>query len=184
MKTVLTYCPIYVNDNETRYITVRTDRLRLSIFRPTIFIDHLRTLTTAWTMQRRMMNDKTLREVAGTAYFQVLPRQKKRALFRPKILTQCLPDRKQECKKLDITWNRRSGFESGDVQTLSLTATHQKCPEYCRSYVHGLHEKWALVTTRRCVLSGLTLITIGVLKETDHDYFIHLITSQREETDV
>ena len=40
------------------------------------------------------------------------------------------------------------------------------------------------VTTARCVLPALTLITIGVLKETGNDYFIHLITSQREETDV
>jgi hypothetical protein len=55
-------------------------------------------------MQRRMMNDKTLREMAGRAYFQVLsPQKEKKGLFRPKILTQCLPDRKQECKKLDIT---------------------------------------------------------------------------------
>jgi hypothetical protein len=68
-------------------------------------MDHLRTLTTARTMQRRMMNDnKTLRETAGTAYFQVLsPPKKKKVLFRPKILTQCLPDRKQEYQKLNVT---------------------------------------------------------------------------------
>lgn len=60
-------------------------------------------MTTAPTKQRRMMNDnKTLREMAGMAYFQVMPLKKKKALFRLKILTQCLPDRKQECKKLHI----------------------------------------------------------------------------------
>jgi len=48
----------------------------------------------------------------------------------------------------------------------------------------GFMRSGPLVTTARCVLSALTLITIGVLKERDHNYFIHLITSQREETDV
>jgi hypothetical protein len=48
-------------------------------------------------MQRRMMNDNmTLKEMAATAYFQVQSPLKKKALLRPKILTQYLPDRKQE----------------------------------------------------------------------------------------